>query len=69
MRAQRATRFILVVSGAHVAAGIRQIDWRAKSRVARVASQPDVDLIVAPETTNIKLVSRWSEICEVALSK
>jgi hypothetical protein len=38
--------------------GIRQIDRRAKSRVARVASQPDVDVIVDPETTNIKLVAR-----------
>jgi hypothetical protein len=30
--------------------------------VARVAGQPDVDLIVDPETTNIKLVARWREI-------
>jgi hypothetical protein len=34
--------------------GIRQIDGRAKSRVARLASQPDVELIIEPETTNIK---------------
>jgi hypothetical protein len=64
MRAQRTTRFILVVSGAHVAAGHRQIDGRARSRVAWVASQPDADLIVDPDTTNIKLVARWREICE-----
>jgi hypothetical protein len=43
--------------------GIRQIDGRATSRVVRVASQPDVDLMVDPETTNIKLVARWREIC------
>jgi hypothetical protein len=43
---------------------MRQIDWRANSRVARVASQPDVDLIVDPETTNMKLVARWGEMCE-----
>jgi hypothetical protein len=43
---------------------IRQIDGRATSRVARVACQPDVDLIVDPETTNIKLVARWREIRE-----
>jgi hypothetical protein len=38
--------------------GIRQIDRQAKSRVARVASQLDIDSYVDPETTNIKLVAR-----------
>ena len=30
--------------------------------MAWVDGQPDVDLIVDPETTNIKLVARWREI-------
>src|SRR5262245_48136855 len=63
MRAERATRFILVVSGGHVAAGRCANRRRAKLRVVRVASQPHVDRIVEPGTTNIKLVARRGEIC------
>jgi hypothetical protein len=45
-----------VVSGANVAAG--HSTNRLAGKVARVASQPDVNLIVDPETTNMKLVAR-----------
>jgi hypothetical protein len=50
--AERATRFSLVESGAHVAAG--PSTNRLSSNVVRVTSQPQVDLTVDPETTNIK---------------
>jgi hypothetical protein len=65
MRPKRATRFILVVSGTHVAA--EHSTNRLTSQFAPVASQSDLDLIVVPETTNIKyikLVTRRGEIGE-----